>query len=367
MVATDLVGAKFLCMLTEQLEEHDTFFCVPISDARLTRLEGGELDLLDVFRTPEIDELYVGDFRASENGHLLMIEPTQDVPVQWYPDEGFFLTPHEATETATIEARERGRAIIHFALNPPESREALQIEVQHLASGLQVFQNLVRHAYSRAIRPLSRTTRELLADKNNYQIEVFGFSRGSFTVNMQSKVGADDLLGSVNIEKALSFVDDAIAASNDPEDPERAIRFLRENTGHFLTAYRALLEFVVENGSPLKYEWATPGSSADQRSAMSVDVATELYEILNREEYLTTELVTLVGVVTVINTNTWAILDEEEGVEYSGKVPPDSTINLHGITTRTERYQFECEERLQEFTATGKEKIERLLLNYRKL
>ncbi len=366
IVATDSVGTKYLCMLTEELEDRDKFVCVAVSGARLTEFRDGALDLLHIFDNPETGELYEGDAEYSADEFSLAVEPARQIPEHWYPQEGFLLGVREEADTVMAEARARGKAVINFALNPPEARDALQIDVQHLASGLQIFQNLVRHAYNKSIRGLNKPTRELVSDKINYQMEVFGFSEGSFTVNMQSKLSTNNLLGSVSIEKALQLVDDAVAASS---DPEQAISFLREHTGHFLTAYRSLLEFVVENDSPLKYEWATPGFTADKRSTMSVDVATELYEILTSQEYLTTELVTLVGVVTVINTNTntWAILDEEEGVEYSGKVAPDSSINLSGLTTITERYQFECEERLKEFTATGKETIERLLLRYKRL
>lgn len=366
IVAADPVGTKYLCMLTEELEDRDKFLCVAVSGPRLTEFRDGALDLLQVFVNPETSELYEGDADYSASEFSLAVKLAKQIPESWYPQEGFFLEAGESTEKATIEAKARNRAIINFALNPPEARDALQIEVQRLASGLQVFQNLVKHAYSKSIRGMNRATRDLLSDSINYQMEVYGFSAGSFTVNMQSKLSPDDLLGSVNIEKALRLVDEAVAASS---DPEQAIGFLREHTGFFLSAYRSLLKFVIDNDSPLKYEWATPGFIADQRSTMSVDVATELYDILVRQESLTTEFVTLVGVVTAAryNTGSWTLLSEEDDTEYSGKVPPDSAINLAGITLRTERYQFDCEERLQEFTATGEEKIERLLLDYKKL
>jgi hypothetical protein len=353
-------------MLTEELEERDRFVCASISNARLAEFRDGTVDLLQIFNNPEMGELYEGSAEHSADEFSLTVEPAQQIPERWYPQEGFFLEPQEAGDAVTTEARARGRAVINFALNPPEARDALQIEVQRLASGLQIFQNLVKHAYSKSIRGLNRATRDLLSDSVNYQMEVYGFSEGSFTVNMQSKLSTNDLLGSVNIEKALQLVDEAVAASS---DLDQAIRFLREHTGFFLSAYRSLLKFVVDNDSPLKYEWATPGFTTDRRSTMSVDVATELYDLLIRQESLMTELVTLVGVVTAAHTDTgsWTLLSEDDDIKYSGKVPPDSPINLAGITLRTERYQFDCEERLQEFTATGEEKIERFLLNYKKL
>ncbi len=366
IVATDPVGTKYLCMLTEELEERDKFLCAAVSSARLAEFRDGALDLLQIFNNPEVGELYEGDAEYSAEEFSLAVEPARQIPEQWYPQEGFFLAPQEAADTATTEARARGKAVINFALSPPEARDALQIEVQRLASGLQIFQNLVRHAYNKSIRGLNRSTRDLLSDSINYQMEVYGFSEGSFTVNMQSKLSANDLLGSVNIEKALRLVDEAVAASG---DPEQAIRFLKEHTGFFLSAYRSLLKFVVDNDSPLKYEWATPGFTTDKQSTMSVDVATELYDILVRQESMATEFVTLVGVVTAAHTDTgsWTLLSEEDDTKYSGKLPPDSAVHLAGITLRTERYRFDCEERLQEFTATGDEKIERLLLNYKKL
>lgn len=366
MVATDPVGTKYVCMLTEELEDRDRFLCAAISNVRLTEFESGTLDLLQIFHDPETGELYEGEAEYSANEFSLTARLAEQVPEDWYPQEGFFLEHREVGETVATEARVRGKAVVNFALSPPEARDALQIEVQRLASGLQIFQNLVKHAYKRSIRGLNRATRDLLSDSINYQMEVYGFSEGSFTVNMQSKLSTTDLLGSVNIEKALRLVDEAVASSS---DPEQAIRFLREHTGFFLSAYRSLLKFVVDNDSPLKYEWATPGFTTDKRSTMSVDVATKLYDILVRQESLTTELVTLIGVVTAAHTDTgsWTLLSEEDDIKYSGKVPPDSPINLAGITLRTERYQFDCEERLQEFTATGDENIERLLLTYKKL
>ncbi len=89
---------------------------------------------------------------------------------------------------------------------------------------------------------LSKETKNLLSDASKYQMEVFAFSPGSFTVNMQSKMSAD-WIGYVDIEKALTLVDTAVSASY---DIEQATTFLRENRGHFLNAYRGLLEFIVE-------------------------------------------------------------------------------------------------------------------------
>src|SRR5215210_2680054 len=133
MVATDPVGTKYLCMLTEEIEERDRFVCAPISNARLAEFEEGKLDLFQIFANPEMGELYEGNAEYSVDEFTLVVEPAGQIPEHWYPQEGFFLVPREVAETVTAEARERGKAIIRFALNPPEARDALQIEVQRLA------------------------------------------------------------------------------------------------------------------------------------------------------------------------------------------------------------------------------------------
>lgn len=365
IVAVDRIGTRYLCLLSEQLEDQDKFLCVPVSESRLKEFEEGELDLLRIYESPELEGLYTGDFELFAEESFLAVEPIEQVPENWYPEEGFLLTPLEGEDKATSEAKERNKAIVHLALDPPESREGLTIEVQHLVNGLRIYQRLLKHAYNKSIRGLARSTRELLADESNYQMEVFSFSQGSFTINMQSKTSAD-MLGYVNTEKALGFVDAAVSASS---DPELATQFLSENRGHFLNAYRALLKFIVENDAPLKYEWSLPEYAVGKRNVISVESATELYEILTVQESLTAEIVTLVGTVAAVSTinNSWTFLSEEDDRSYSGKVAPESSVKLNGITVLAQRYRFHCEERLHEVASTGEETTELLLLSYESL
>ena len=228
IVAVDLVGTKYLCMLTEELEEKDKFVCAPISNGRLRAFERGELDLLQIFSEPETGELYEGDSEYSADAFLLAITLAEQIPEYWYPEEGFFLAP---VEDITAEARDRNKAVVHLALQPPEAREGTQIDVQHLANGLHLYQRFIRHAYDKAVLAVRKDIRDeqSLSDASNYQMEVFAFSPGSFAVDMQSKTSAD-MLGYVNLARALTLVDEAVTAAN---DPEAATAFMREHRGRF--------------------------------------------------------------------------------------------------------------------------------------
>lgn len=366
-VATDPVGTRYLCLWVEQTETQDRFFCVAVSDARLSQFKQGALDLLEIYRNPEMDELFVGDFELVGDEVALAVESVEQPSDHWYPQEGLFLTPDEVEDTTTAEAKDRGKAVVHLALNPPEAREGPQIDVRHLVNGLRIYQNLVKHAYNKAIRSVDKNTREQdqLSSVSNYQMEVFAFSRGSFTVNMQSKRHAD-MLGFATIERALAFVDRAVSASN---DLDQTLVFLRENRGHFLSAYRELLKFIMDNDSPLRYEWSSPQYTLARRNTIDVESATELYQILTASQSWTIETVDLTGIVEKADTRnkTWRLLSEEGGSRHNGKVPSGSPIELSGIVLDTERYRFHCEERLHEVASTGEETTELLLLSYERL
>lgn len=367
-VATDPVGTRYLCLWVEQSETQDRFFCVAVSDARLAEFRQGALDLLEIYRNPEMDELFIGDFELVGDEVALAVESVEQPPEHWYPQEELFLTPDEAEDTTTVEAKDKNKAVVHLALNPPEAREEPQIDVRHLVNGLRIYQNLVKHAYNKAVRAVDKNIREQdqLSSASNYQMEVFVFSQGSFTVNMQSKRPAD-MLGFSTIERALDFVDRAVSASS--SDLEQTIAFFRQNRGHFLSAYRELLRFIKDNDSPLRYEWSAPQYTTARRNTISVEAATELYELLTTQQSWTAEIVDLTGIVERADTvnNTWRLLSENDGRRYSGKVAPGSPKKLSGIVLDTERYRFHCEERLQEVASTGEETTELLLLDYERL
>ena len=170
------------------------------------------------------------------------------------------------------------------------------------------------------------------------------------------------MLGFVNIARALTLVDTAVSAAN---NPEKAGAFLRENRGRFLNAYRSLLRYIVENDSPLKYEWSIPRYESARRNAIDLEEATELYDILTVQESLTTEQVTLVGVVVAVSTvnNSWTLRSDEDRRDYTGKLAEGSPIRLDGITVKTQRYDSFAKKRSKEL-ATGEDKTERVLLNY---
>lgn len=360
-VAEDRIGTNYLCLIADEIDDVDQFLCMPLSSSRLREIEQGNLELRAAFLEPEIGDLYTGSERSANNTLTLTVSVDNEVPEDWYPQEGFFLDP---VESIAAEARSRNRAVVSFALNPPESQEEMKIEVPRLTIGLQLFQRLVKHAYSRAISNVNSSTKELLSDADKYQLEVFSISPGSFTVNMQSKSSAD-LIGHVDLERSLKLVDEAVAASS---DLEAASEFLRQNKGHFLNAYRKLLNFIVENNSPVGYRWSTPNNDVYGGNALSVETAQPLYEFLTLRQELTAEPVTLTGTFTKVDVERgyWTLRSQQEKKSFSGKTDSEGSI-LRGITADLDIYRVYCEERLEEISSTGEEKTQLFLVSFVKL
>ncbi|HXG06504.1 MAG TPA: hypothetical protein VNI77_04165, partial [Nitrososphaera sp.] len=321
----------------------------------------GTLDLRQVYARPEIDELSIV---LSEGGALenLFSSPIQstEIPERWLPQIGFFIRAQSPTDIRVVEeAVNRSRAVIHCKLNPPEALSEPKIYAEHLSQATKLVQRLVKHAFRRAIRSLDKELRERLSAVENYQLEVFAFSEGSFTLHMQSAMPAD-LVGYAEITKALEVIDRVTSLAGAPGSTVEEVSQLG---GHFATAYKDLLKFITETETHLEYEWASPDRARSVKHAISSAQAKPLYDALVERSELEAEPVTLIGKLTKVDEKlrTWRLVAEADAKEYNGI----SDIDLAGLVIETQRYEFICEERLEEERGTGKEFTKLHLVSFR--
>lgn len=73
----------------------------------------------------------------------------------------------------------------------------------------------------------------------------------------------------------------------------------------------------------------------------------------------------LIGILTKVDEKykKWRLVSEEDKREYAGS----TEIDLAGLTIETQRYEFLCEERLEEEKGTGREITKLYLKSYRVL
>jgi len=362
-VAADQLGTKYLCALVEETDAASKYLCLPASNSRLESVASGNLDVREAYDTPEVSEQYVIECTSDDLVELEAAEiQPQDVPQSWLPDPGLYVARARAPDIEIVEqAAERKRAIIHYRMNPPESRDESKITVEHLSQGVLLFQRLVQHAYSRALAELKHSTRRTVSAPENYELEVFAFSPGSFTVQMQSSQRAD-LVGYVQIVRALEIID---SVSERVDDAVGAVDKVAELGGHFAGAYKRLVQHITQTGTALEYEWSTPNLRASKRFGMSIAQAHPVYEELTKRKELGVVEITLTGRLSKVDKNrgTWRLKSEADQKDYHGS----SIVELSGLTIQTQRYEFVCQETLEEDRITGRETTKFTLISFTEL
>ncbi len=362
-VARDQLDVSYTCRLVEKADDSEKYICIPVSKGRLNDFTSGGIDLLSLIKTSETSEVLVGTVTGGDLERIPTVSiPEDQVPPAWLPKPGFFAKPKPITDIQVIqESRERQRAIIHCSLNPPEARQDPKIGAERLGQAVRLMQRVVTHAFRRALRDADDATREAISQLDNYQLEVFAFSPGSFTLHMQTKAPAD-MFGYSHVAKALKIID---VISEHIDDPDTAVEFIAGYGGHFATAYRDLLRFIAENETPLSYEWSMPESTVPSARKITDKQANPVYKALVERIDIGKEERRLVGKVTAANEKTGSWTLEADGKTHSGRSNLEQ-LNLKGVVIDG-RYEFVCEETLEEERGTGRESTVLYLKSFRPL
>lgn len=360
--AKDQIGGEYICLLDEMNEGNDFYFCIPISHRKLGLIRSGEVDLRSAFEKPEIELLYKGkavDGDLSKIGLHRIDE--RETSSDWLPEPGIFLNIVKKSQSDLLnETTERNRLIILCNMNPPEASNESKISVENLIEGVGLYQRVLKYAYSKSIQytqKLSTGVKNVLNSPENYRLEVFGFSGGSFTVLLQTEKQVD-LLGYAELAKALELIDSISAMADDSQE---AFSIISKYGGHFATAYKDLLQFIVEKQVPLNYEWTMPQLKTSITGKIIPRFAEPLYEKLVSREEVGVERKKLKGRFTLLGkSGQWNLFNEEDNKEYKGT----SDIDLAGTIFMTQKYSIECEEKIIVNRSTGREVFRLHLLSY---
>ena len=365
-IGQDQVGTRYLCHLYLQSNIEERYVCAAVSTTTLSRFLNGKLSLKQILGNPETGELYFAVLDNNEAEEMCLKQLSADERYELsLPEEYYQLDKElEGSDRGLIdEADERGHGIVHLSLSPPESALEPKICASRLADALEVFQELVKQSYKKSISK-KKVADEVSAVPDNYEMEVFAFSKGSFKIHMQS-IKEADLGGYVENFRAMEKLDD-LTKTTEYLDPEIILSILQDNKGHLVTKYRKFIEFVLDNDTPLTYEWALPYSGKSKKRTISYEGAKAVYEVLRSRSELQTEIKSFIGTMSKADVpkGYWAFESEEDGKTYSGRIAKNSGISLSGITLTEKKYKFIFEERLEIEVVTGKEKPQLWLIHY---
>lgn len=365
----DQLDTIYICVLEEYSNDGDLYLCIPISHARLNSFYNEDIDLRSIYSQPEIDEFFTVRFDdPSRNSFKLCPINKHEIPDEWLPESGFYFSKDSETdhkeEEIVSKSQQKNRAIIYLSLNPPEARSEPKINANNLAEALNLYQTLVKRAYYRAKRGLNmrEDIQELIDKENQYKLEAYATSPGSFTIHLQAQVPGD-LLGYTDIAKALQRID-LITESLD--DPQKALIVMKENKGHLASSYLRLLEYIIQNEAPISYKWSIPEFNKPVSLSIPRNQAIRAYELLTKVEELGMETVELLGRLTKVDLRrrSWSLVTEEKKRTYNGVISKNSDVTLRGVVMETMIYRFICEERIEEVTGIGLEKTQLYLIHY---
>jgi hypothetical protein len=359
ILCKDSIGVDYICLLVTEDDTKDGFLCVQLSSSRLTKFIIGEIELRDIFVKPEMGEYFFGNSADGDLESVAIQTIGKDqIDDNWYPETGVRFSFRESTDLHVLnESKERNRAIIHCTLSPPEAAIESKISATHLSEAVNLFQSVVKHAYRRTIRDATGDLKEILTKSVNYELEIYGFSPGSFTLLMQSAEKAD-LVGYSYIARALEILDNL---NNEIDDTKKALKIISEYSGHFATTYKNLLKYIIDNEIPLAYEWSMPERKDTSVRRIIPRDAKPLYEAIIEVEDIGVERMRIRGRFSKVDkpNRRWTLDSEEDQKRYSGI----SETDLAGIVIHSHRYDVICEEYLRE-DVFGKESTELHLISF---
>ena len=264
--------------------------------------------------------------------------------------------PRAAASLVLQEARARGNVVFEFSVEPPETAAGHRIRTNTLGSLLLQMQTMVGHAYQSALRDLEAPVRkEIDANKDGHLMDVVvPAAPGSYRVVLEA-AKSPDMLGSGELARGLSRLDDVFAVSDDPAIAPEA---LQRYKGRLADSYIKLMHFLAQNRTGLRYIWAHYKSDDAPIHGVTKFGAAKLAEIFSEVESLDDEPVSVSGEFQRFNRDSrrWALLSEDGTVE-SGETDGDGP-SLDGFVVG-HFYKFHCIKRIN--LVAGREKHTLLL------
>lgn len=346
-IGSSIVDQNYCCMMVAEDENGPQYLCTPISIKRTAELTSGKLDLRIIYDKPEARLFFLTTYTPGSDQISLKRQDFLTCPEHFLPKLGLVFDDFDEVANKALELN---ATIAYASLSVPESDDSPRINSLTLANFLQRYQSVIKQ-----ISKYIAKTNKKSKDATGYSLDVFGFSYGSFTVQLRSSYDGDLFGDSPLISSALEKLTDFLEHI---DDTDYALDFLHAVKGHTASSIIKFIEFLNENNCPFKQQWATPNDDASKITKVSLAGMDRLIALCHQQSDLLEETVVLTGVVQSANIkgNTWKLLNEVDGIQYSGDVAEGKNISMSGIVIQKQKYTFRCIERIDVNVGTGIEK-----------
>ena len=273
----DSIGGHYIGMIIDTIDIVDRYLVTGVSPERLRQFRSGVVDLRTLFLEAPDGEWFIT--RADgEPGQSLLLEPQSGalLATEFLPGEGFFLEDVPVDDLVFQQARERGKVVFEFSVEPPETAAGHRIRMTTLAVLLTHLQTFVGHAYRAAVRDMPSSARQLVDTTDGHLMDVVApATAGSFRVILEA-AKSPDMFGSGELVRGLKRMDEVFTCA---DNPDAAQELLQVHRGHLAGSFINLVQFLADHQTGLRYGWADPAFSKVQHGGVFRSCGASTYRI----------------------------------------------------------------------------------------
>lgn len=349
-ISIDKIDTHYLCLLVEPEDDIFRYLTIPISKKKIAQFISGKIDLHEVYTTPEIYSYF---FLSINEKNQLVFDSFEitELKEDWLPEKGFFLNTLFQDDTTIVEeVVAKDNAVIHLALS--DDKDDFGIDSDDLGEIVKLYSILLENSYKKALTEHNVNQKKQFIIPENYKVRAFLSSAASFNLHLYSE-SQKDIFGNCMIEYGLEKIDEIFSKYDTEED---LIKKLRTIKGHAVSSFTKILKKISSDNLKLKHKWHAPNKKSINHKIIDKNKADEILEILYKTEELTEEVKEFVGYFVQVDIlkRTWKLRATDEGKDIFGEASTEE--QLKGLTIETVQYKLICEEIIEEFKVSEKEK-----------
>lgn len=347
-IATDEVGTNFICLLSDFTNNIPLFYSTPISRKRISKFIQGKVELYELLTEPEINEWYYFHLEAEKiNAERIEIDR---FPENLLPERGFYVNKEIINDELIVnEVTEKNNAVVHIAVS--DGNDDYAIDTDNLGDILKLYTIILENSYKKAITEHNFKQKKSFIIEDNYRMRAFASSRSSFNIHLYSQSNKD-LFGNCMIEFGLEKIDQLFS---EHANENQLIETLKSLRGHTISSFKKLLKKIIDENLKVKHKWFAPNQKDVHFKVLNKQDAIVIYDLLNLSTELEEEIREFIGVFVQadVERGTWRIKNISDKKEFSGEATLEQ---LKGITLDTVKYKLICQEIIEEFRISEKEK-----------
>lgn len=354
-IATDEILTKFLCMAISEEE----YILLPSSSEKIYKVTSGKMDLRIAFSESETGTWYRWNLIDHDTLSFDVSTPIREIQESCLPEDGFLMADKaEEDRELLLNQTEKQTTVMEISIS--DEQDNTSIWVSELGAFLENIQSVVSNLYRKVTAGYNDLEKAMIDDRKYHTLRAFAVSPWSFKVHIE--IDSQRTVWPSPTEFALIKLDSIL---QDGLTDELLICEFRKNTWHALNSIKRLLDSLKDNNMQFKYQWIGGGTMTVSKRRLTKERIAYLSHLLSTKDDLTRVVREISWVVQAADVKwEWRILNDEDEREYKWTYTGwfSGEIEVKGA-----KYKFICEEIIEAYKVSEKEKVKYVLMSYQRL